>query len=309
MGDSTSFVANCKARINNIYINKGTENSSYSTPINLSGTFTGKKQLSNIGAGTVITSTPSCSVYNKIIEKESKLLSGKTVVCFGDSLFGICREETSATSYIAEKTGATVYNVGFSGCRMSQHPTTGYNEFCMYALSDAIYNEDWTSQDNNVTTAGINYFTDQLNILKNIDFNKVDIIVIHYGTNDFGGDVEIGQNDPSSTTYTLCGALRHSVENLLKKYPKIKIAISVPVYRFWTTNNMITYSDTYTNTNGDKLTDFVNALINVAKEYNLAYIDNYYCMGINKINASSFLEDGTHHNIDGRKRFGEFIGS
>ena len=32
-------------------------------------------------------------------------------------------------------------------------------------------------------------------------------------------------------------------------------------------------------------------------------------MGINKINASSFLGDGTHHNMDGRKRFGEFIGS
>ena len=309
VADSTSFVTNCKARINNIYINKGIENSNYSSIINLSGTFIGEKEFSNIKSGVTITSTPICSVYSKEIEKESKPLSGKTVVCFGDSLFGICRGETSATSYIAEKTGATVYNVGFSGCRMSQHPTSGYNEFCMYALSDAIYNEDWTSQDNNVTAGGVDYFVDQLNVLKNIDFNKVDIIVIHYGTNDFGGDVEIGKDDTSSITYTLCGALRHSIENLLKKYPKIKIAISVPVYRFWTTNDTITYSDTYTNTNGDKLTDFVNALISVAKEYNLSYIDNYYCMGINKINASSFLEDGTHHNIDGRKRFGEFIGS
>jgi hypothetical protein len=30
-------------------------------------------------------------------------------------------------------------------------------------------------------------------------------------------------------------------------------------------------------------------------------------MGINSINASQFLEDGTHHNQAGRERFGNFI--
>ena len=307
VADSASFVANCKARINSIYINKGTENSNYSSIINLSGTFTGKKQFSNIGSGAVITATPACSVYSKEVEKESKPLSGKTVVCFGDSLFGLHRGETSATSYIAEETGATVYNVGFGGCRMAQHPSTGYNEFCMYALSDAIYNENWTTQDNAVAS-GVDYFAEQLNTLKSIDFNKVDIAVIHYGTNDFGGDVVIGKDDLATTTTTLCGAMRHSVENLLKKYPKLKIAISLPVYRYWTVDNTITYSETYTNTNGNKLTDFVSAIADVAKEYNLPIVDCYYGLGINKINASTFLEDGTHHNIDGRKRFGEYIG-
>jgi hypothetical protein len=45
------------------------------------------------------------------------------------------RGDTSATSYIEQYTGATVYNVGFGGCRMSTHPSHGYAEFSMYRLA------------------------------------------------------------------------------------------------------------------------------------------------------------------------------
>ena len=37
--------------------------------------------------------------------------------------------------------------------------------------------------------------------------------------------------------------------------------------------------------------------------------DGYYGLGVNKINASTFLSDGTHFNDIGRKRFGTYIGS
>lgn len=47
----------------------------------------------------------------------------------------------------------------------------------------------------------------------------------------------------------------------------------------------------------------------VAKEYHIPYIDGYHGLGINKINASMFLSDGTHFNDIGRQRFGTFIGS
>ena len=57
------------------------------------------------------------------------------------------------------------------------------------------------------------------------------------------------------------------------------------------------------------VTYFVDAIASTAKEYNLPVIDSYYGLGINKVNAATFLADGVHHNAVGRKRFGEFIGS
>lgn len=235
-------------------------------------------------------------------------LAGETVVCFGDSLFGMYRDDSSTPAQIASKTGATVYNVGFGGCRMSVHPTSGYAEFSMWALAKAISENNWSAQDA-AASKGSDYFPDQLAILKGIDFNAVDSIVIHYGTNDFAAGVAVDNASDPDDYATLCGALRYSIEKLLGAYPKLKIFVSLPVFRYWTASDgTVTYSDTYL-ANGKTLPVFVEALRSVALEYNLPVIDGYYGLGINKDNASAFLSDGTHHNADGRKRFGVFIGA
>lgn len=308
-GDSASFSSgNSIARINTLYVNRGTS-TTHTSITNLSGTFSNSKTLHNICSGATISSTPSCDVYAKSDEAITKSLSGKTIVCFGDSLFGMHRGDTSTPAYIAETTGATVYNVGFGGCRMSTHPSTGYAEFSMWALAKAIHDNDWSSQDSAVSS-GVDYFTDQLSLLKSIDFNNVDIAIIHYGTNDFNGGIGIGADSSADSYSTLCGALRYSIEQLLTAYPKLRIYVSVPVFRYWTAeDSTVTYSDSYTNDNSNTLVEFVDALKAVAKEYHLPCIDGYYGLGINKINASTFLSDGTHFNDTGRKRFGTFIGS
>lgn len=236
-------------------------------------------------------------------------LSGKKIVCFGDSLFGMYRGDTSTPAYIANHTGATVHNCGFGGCRMSTHPTTGYAAFSMWALAKAIAENNWTTQDAQASS-GSSYFPEHLALLKSVDFNAVDIAVIHYGTNDFGsGQIDIGEDSSADDYTTLCGALRYSIAKLLTAYPKLKIYISLPVYRYWTTDGVNKYSETYTNEKGYKLTEFVEAIRSVAAEFNLPVIDGYYGLGVNKYNASAYLGDGTHHNIDGRKLFGEYIGA
>lgn len=298
------------SEINSIYINRAGSNV-HTSILNVSGTFTDSKMLYSIPSGTTISSTPSCSVYGIITGSgdSSKPMYGKTIVCFGDSLFGMYRGDTSAPAYIQEITGATVHNVGFGGCRMSVHPSSGYAEFCMWALAKAIAENDWTSQDS-AASSGSDYFPDQLALLESIDFSSVDAVVIHYGTNDFGGSVAIGSDSSSSDYTTLCGALRYSIEKLLGSYPELRIYISLPVFRFWTgSDGTVTYSDTYKNSQSNTLVEVVNAIADVAKEYNLPVIDCYRGLGINKANASTFLLDGTHHNEVGRKRFGNFIGS
>lgn len=241
-----------------------------------------------------------------LITPKSKI-EGENIVFFGDSIFGMYRDETSVANRFAEITGANVYNVGFGGCRMSIHPSTGYGEFSMWALADAIYNEDWTAQDA-AAASGSSYFPSQLSVLKSIDFNTVDRVVIHYGTNDFTGNAQIDNADNLVDYSTVCGALRYSLEKLLTKYPHLRIYVSVPTFRYWA-NDAEIYPDTHTNDNGKTLLDYIDAIADVAKEYCVPVIDGYHGLGVNKMNVATFLEDGTHHNETGRKRLGHYIAS
>lgn len=244
------------------------------------------------------------------VDKESlnfsvgtSLLDGKKVVVFGDSIIGMTRDQTSVPAYAAAYTGAETYNVGFGGCRMSVHPTSGYAAFSMWALADAVATGDYTTQDAQASS-GSDYFPEQLAVLKSIDFNTVDMIVIHYGTNDFAANVVIDNEADDDDTTTLCGALRYSLRKLQTAYPKIRIFVSVPIYRKWDNVG----AETYTNSNGKKLWNFCIALAGVADEFNCPVIDGYKALGINTINDAAFSSDGTHLNDYGRQAFGECIG-
>ena len=243
-------------------------------------------------------------VYEKnVIANDEDPDEGKDIcVVFGDSIIGMVRDSTSVTSFAEHYSGQKFYNIGFGGCRMSIHPTSGYAAFSMWAIADAITSRDFSAQDAQATS-GEDYFQEQLNKLKSIDFSEVNYIIIHYGTNDFSGNVTIKNNENEEDTNTLCGALRYSLNKIQSTFKNIKIFISVPIFRMW---DMIG-ADTYENSNGNKLTDFVESLIEIAEEYHLPVINGYKNLGINLKNGSYFLTDGTHLSNSGRKNFGQYI--
>ena len=227
-------------------------------------------------------------------------LIGKTIVNFGDSIFGNRRPPNDISTEIAKLTGATVHNCGFGGCRMSSYPTTPqFDAFSMYRLANSIANNDWTLQDTAVSTTGWGmptYFPEVLNLLKSIDFSKVDIITIAYGTNDFMSGKVLDNAENNKDTTKFAGALRYSIETLLNAYPHLKIFVCTPIYRFWIddSGNFSEDSDTKVD-GGQKLTDYVTKVKEVAEEYHIPYIDNYN-IGMNKYNRSLYFSatDGTH---------------
>ena len=233
-------------------------------------------------------------------------LYGKTIVNFGDSIFGNYRPPNDISTEIAKLTGATVHNCGFGGCRMAYHTTSQFDSFCMYRLADAIANNDWTLQDNAVNATGWGmpaYYPNTLALLKSIDFSKVDIITIAYGTNDFMGGIGLDATENRKNTTCFGSALRYSLETLLNAYPHLKIFVCTQTYRFWMDDNgeFLEDSDTKTNSGGVKLTDFVAKTKEVADEYHIPYIDNYN-IGMNKYNRGIYFSatDGTHPQLAGR---------
>lgn len=231
------------------------------------------------------------------------LLSGRKIVVFGDSLIGMTRDQTSVPAYAAAYTGAMVYNVGFGGCRMAKHPSNGYAAFSMWALADAVATGNYATQEAQAPS-GSDYFASQLDVLKSIDFTSVDAVVIHYGTNDFAANVPLDDAANLLSTDTVCGALRYSIKKLLTAFPKIKIFISLPLYRMWNGVG----AETYKNSLEKTLPEYDSAMKTVAEEHNLPTIDGYKRLGVNAVNASAYLSDGTHLNDFGRRQFGELIG-
>ena len=240
--------------------------------------------------------------------------AGKKIVNFGDSIFGNKQAPFSVSYALAALTGATVYNIGFGGTCASASNNISWDAFEMYQLAKAVADDDYTAQDTaleDTSARFISYFPKTLALLKSIDFSKVDIITIAYGTNDFTANVVLDNENNPVDTSTFCGALRYSLQQIMGAYPHIKIFVCGQTWRCWlnSSNVYVDDSNTHENNNGDKLTDFVTATKRVCDEYQVTFIDNYYSLGINRYNYIYYFHtnDGTHHNYLGAKLIAEHI--
>lgn len=240
---------------------------------------------------------------------------GKKIVNFGDSIFdnGQATGEDIST-YLAQKTGATVLNCAFGGCRMGAHTASQFDAFSMYKLADAVATGVWTEQDEALSGQDIpGNFATTLARLKAIDFSEVDIITISYGTNDFAGGLGLGGDSKYFTDW----ALDYSIKTILSEYPNVRIFVCLPIYRVWLTEQYAFDEDSNTKevttwTGGDvkhKLTDFVEAERTVCKANQIPVIDNYFDLGMNKWNWGIYFPstDGTHPNTTGRELIAEHI--
>ena len=244
-------------------------------------------------------------------------LSGKTIVNFGDSIFGNYRDNTSVSSNIASITKAEVINLGFGGCRMSDRGTsyTTWNPFSMCNLATAIATQDFTSQDtainNEAWSDKPNYFDSTVELLKSIDFSKVDYITISYGTNDYTSGTLLDNENDLYDKSTYAGALRYTIETLLTAFPNLRILIGTPIFRCWLNEDkteVIETSDDKTFTSGNyTLPVMVEKCQSIGKYYHIPVLNAYDNLSFNKFNWTSFFttNDTTHPNSYGRACLGK----
>lgn len=191
---------------------------------------------------------------------------------------------------------------------MSKHSDANYDTFGMYRLAYSVANNNWSLQDNALSIESWvepYYYSSNLDLLKSIDFNDVDIITIAYGTNDFSASCKLDNPSDLYDLTSYAGALRYSVKTISEAYPHIKIVICSQIYRFWMdSNGEFLYDSDSRIINNVKLIDFVEKTEAVSNEFSLLFIDNYYGSGINKDNRMLYFpsDDGTHPNVNGRKK-------
>lgn len=237
------------------------------------------------------------------------------VLNLGDSIFGINPICFDISSIAQEKTGYKFANCGFGGSQASSYPdeTSPFYSFNFWKIADAINSGDFSEQ---IASADEIYngnasilYQNRIDILTSVDFSKLKLITIGYGTNDFSKAVRLDNENNRKDVTTYCGALRYGIEKLLAKYPHIQICLFSPPVKMLGSNNE-NISDTTPNNKGNYIKDFCNAMNSVADEYHLPYFNHHDNMGINDYNWRTFLRDGTHLTYDkGVDMFGSKVAS
>lgn len=253
---------------------------------------------------TIISDEPFTVSYSYLGENEEKKTS---LVCFGDSITGMFTNETDYPYMITNSSNIQAYNVGFAGCRWTDHTSANYMPFSMNRLVDSICSGDFSLQESTASNCG-DIYVERLNILKNIDFTKVDYVTIFYGTNDWGSDTILKSEDDLNTSEkqrtNVEDAMKYSVSKLKEKYPNLEIIIITPYWRYLNNND----SDTIPNSNGDYLHDYSNYMEDIAyNDCKVQTINFYNELDINVSNYLEYLPDGTHPNEKLKHIIAEYI--
>nr|WP_295684633.1 SGNH/GDSL hydrolase family protein [uncultured Lachnoclostridium sp.] len=256
-------------------------------------------------------------IEEKINNSPNKPLQGKEIALVGDSIFGNFRDETGIPSIVGKITGAKVYNLGLGGTRMSGRNDSNsqaqyWDKFSFCRIVDYIETGDFSPMRNalpNMSSA-LPYFGEVITMYENMNWLKISILVIEYATNDATGGNVIYDSENPNNIYAFNNAYRYSIEKLLTLYPHLRIIIVTPAWRFWNDSegNYIYDSDTHVIA-GQKLTDFVRCDEEIADNYHIGLINSYKLLGANKFTRLQYFNptDGTHHNENGRLRYGSLI--
>lgn len=202
-----------------------------------------------------------------------KPLTGKKLLTLGDSITYGAMSTNHYQDKIAEITGATIINAGYSGSKYAlilNH--TPWNEFSFYQRS-------------------IDY-----------DLTDIEYIFVMYGTNDFGNHVPIGTME--SDEYTIKGALVKGLTNLFTRKPDLKIFFSTPIFRATYDGTDFVDLDTKTNDLGLTIHDYSQAALDVCEKFRIPVFNAQAECGINQQNHATYLADRLHPNNDGNDLIG-----
>lgn len=259
--------------------------------------------------------TPYASFYQLNDDVSGDILhglEGKNIAVFGDSIIGNTRNLTATPAYIGRVSKGNVFNLGFGGCRMSQH--SGNWDLCsMYRLAEMINTGDFSSLVSATGTgwSGMpGYFeTTAVELANFIDFSKIDAIVIAYGTNDYRDASTFDNAENKYDCSTVLGALRYSIKKIQEAYPAIRILVSCPVYRFFLSNGEFAYDSDTKDWGTGTLEDYSDGFRSVCKEMKVQFYDAYHDSQLSYFTRSLYFDsdDGTHPNQYGRKQLGTVL--
>lgn len=224
-----------------------------------------------------------------------------TILCLGNSPFADNKGEDGLAQTIARKMNGVAYDGSFANTYQTMYNKT-YQEtykpdgLSLYSIASAISSGDFSLVERVAATVGETE-VETANMLKNLDYTTVDMLVIMYDLSDYLGNRPLYNQTDKNDVITWTGALNASLELIEEAYPHIRtIVLSMPACGATVDGYYI---------DGDKLDlgngtipDYLNYEMNVILANGVSYIDNYYGV-ITVENKDEYLVDEYHLNQKG----------
>ncbi len=234
------------------------------------------------------------------------------IVAFGDSVFGEVRNETAVPAQVGALIGKTVYNAALGGTCASRQDVDrrldrAKDSLSLVGLAVAMGAEDFgVQQSARLRESNMEYFPEVIDGLEGIDFNKVQIILIQHGINDYHAGTLIDNPENPYDVYTFLGAIRRAVAAFRDKNPQVRIVLVTPAYTWYTATGLTCEE---TDQGGGVLEDYVNAEIRLGEELGIEVVDLYHdCLPHeNWWDWETYTRDGLHPNEAGRKLLSQKI--
>ena len=224
----------------------------------------------------------------------------ETILFLGNDSITFDQGDTSVAAQVAGKLGATCINCGYPASTVALKNASYSDDYPMdvysfYNVANCIANEDFSTLEANAGRFEDYTYTGSTDRLKNVDFNKVDTIVIYYNAQDYM-NLRIGMNpDNDVDPITYRGALNAGIKAIQEKYPYIRIVcMSFTMCYSFDSSGQLVSGDRFDFGHG-KLTTYLQFMIDISGERGVSFVDNYYGT-IHEDNSSEWMLDNIHVN-------------
>lgn len=245
-----------------------------------------------------------------------------TVVVFGDDTFAYDRGPEGLAAMIAERTNATVYNCAFEGSSYAcnnavldweNNPMDCFSLYwLLIALRDQYFDTYEVAYQYMDTVP--DYFRDTISLIRSIDFDTVDVILLQYGIHDYlAGHTNTDILDVSeSDVSTVHSAIVQSIRLIRDLYPHVQIVVSSPCFGYYTREDGSLISGDLVRTGSevsDNLPGYWGNIKATAVGLDVTFIDNYCGYNVNMDNADQYMNAGSPivPNVEGRKIMADHI--
>jgi len=237
-----------------------------------------------------------------------------SIVMLGDSIWGECRDETSVSTRLSAMLKMDVFNGALGGTSTSyidgeKSLTNTKDCLSFQALSQAIATGDFGVQQTIISRESMtDYFEDTIDALEQIDFSRVDILLLNHGINDYHAGIAVDNPKDPYDRYTYLGGLRYGISLLQETYPNLRIILVTSSYTWYPTFHDVTEltCENY-DREGHFLEEYVNAQLALAQEMDLEVIDLYHGGYPHETfgDWERYTIDGVHPNDAGREFLAE----
>lgn len=277
------------------------------------GQFISQDEIFEDGEGTY---SDTLDIFLPVLDAEGNAIlpdsdEDLTILLLGNSPFSDDRDSPDGlANMVAEKTGANVINCSVSDSYMAAQwsylspedmPWDAYTPYWLCALTCTDdFDEHYQKVAAILGDSAPPEADSVVETLSTIDMNTVDVMVLMYDATDYLLGHQMYNDDYYADIEQFTGNMEASIELIQKYFPHVRVIVMSPTYAFGIDDNGEYISSDIKTYGQHFLSTYVIKQYASCLNRSVTFVDNLYGT-ITEDNASEYLTDNVHLNVEGRK--------